>query len=85
VSPHVSNTDPRGEIRTATRKRIDDFHSRCDAIERDIHNLHKKSAETISQMDRIFEALGNINATVSTLQNVIKTLHSVNNIRTRLA
>ena len=85
VSPHVSYTDPRGDIRTARRKRIDDFHSRCDAIERDIHNLHKKSAETISQMDRIFEALGNINATVSTLQNVIKTIHSINNIRTRIA
>ena len=85
VSPHVSYTDPRGDIRTARRKRIDDFHSRCDAIERDIHNLHKKSAETISQMDRIFEALGNINATISTLQNVIKTIHSINNIRTRIA
>jgi len=85
VSPHVSYTDPRADIRTARRKRMDDFHSRCSAIERNLQELHKKSIETTSQMDRIFDAVDNINATIGTLQNVLKTIHSINNIRTRLA
>jgi len=83
--PQVSYTDPRADIRTARRKRMDDFHSRCSAIERNLQELHKKSIETTSQMDRIFDAVDNINATIGTLQNVLKTIHSINNIRTRLA
>lgn len=81
--------NPQDEERITRKKRITNLHSRCDAIERNLRELNKKNtetnAETNTQIDKICLAIDNINATISTLFNVIKTIHSINAIKTRLA
>lgn len=67
------------------KKNKTDVNSRCDAIEKELNELYKKNVETNATINRLCSALDNINTSISTLQNVIKTLHSVNNIRSRLA